>query len=130
MRMVLRAGLGFLAATQVGVGLWALLFPAAFFAVPWVGMGMAYNAHLMMDYGALSLATAVVLGVAVVSMQVVMIRTALAVYLVFAVLHFGIHVQLLHHLTPVDGMWLLVWLGLAVVVPVVLWVLSAWAVER
>lgn len=37
---------------QFAVGGWALLFPRAFFDIPWVGMRMPYNARLMMDYGA------------------------------------------------------------------------------
>ncbi|GAA3219912.1 hypothetical protein [Nonomuraea helvata] len=58
----LRAGLAFLTVTQFGVGCWALLWPRSFFDVPFVGMRMPYNAHLMMDYGAMSLATTMMLG--------------------------------------------------------------------
>lgn len=50
----IRAGIGFLAAVQIVVGIWALFFPARFFALAVVGMGMAYNEHLMRDYGAMT----------------------------------------------------------------------------
>jgi hypothetical protein len=63
-----RAGIGFLAASQTVVGVWALFFPVNFFSLEIVGMGMAYNEHLMRDYGAMTLASAVVLGVATVHM--------------------------------------------------------------
>ncbi|WP_331766526.1 hypothetical protein [Embleya sp. NBC_00896] len=123
-RAWLRAGLAFLTAVQFGVGCWALLFPRSFFDVQWVGMGMAYNAHLMMDYGAMSLATSVVLGVGVVTMRRTIVRTALAVYLVFAGPHFVIHVRLLHHLSPTQGRLLLSMLAGAIVIPTVLLFLS------
>ena len=119
-RTWLRAGLAFLAVAQFAVGGWALLFPRSFFDIPWVGMRMPYNAHLMMDYGAMSLATSVVLGVSVFIVRRSMARTALAVYLVFAAPHFTIHLRLLHHLTPGERVPLLIALAAAVVIPLVL----------
>ncbi|MFF5115101.1 hypothetical protein [Streptosporangium sp. NPDC000509] len=116
----LRAGLAFLAVAQFVVGGWALSSPRSFFDIPWVGMRMPYNAHLMMDYGAMSLATSVVLGVSFFIVRRSIARTALAVYLVFAVLHLVIHVQLLHHLTPGERVPLLAALTVAVVIPLVL----------
>lgn len=116
----LRSGLAFLAAVQFAVGCWALLAPRSFFDISWVGMGMHYNAHLMMDYGAMSLATSVVLGVAAVTMVQLMIRTALAVYLVFAVPHLVIHIRLLHHLAPDQRVPLLTALTAAAVIPLIL----------
>ncbi|MEV0201057.1 hypothetical protein [Nonomuraea sp. NPDC050691] len=119
-RTWLRAGLAFLAVAQFAVGGWALLFPRSFFDIPWVGMRMPYNAHLMTDYGAMSLATSVVLGVSVFIVRRSMARTALAVYLVFAGPHLAIHLQLLHHLTPGERVPLLIALTAAVVIPLVL----------
>ncbi|MEU4704344.1 hypothetical protein [Nonomuraea dietziae] len=119
-RTWLRAGLAFLAVAQFAVGGWALLFPRSFFDIPWVGMRMPYNAHLMMDYGAMSLATSVVLGVSVFIVRRSMARTALAVYLAFAAPHLAIHLQLLHHLTPGEHVPLLIALAAAVVIPLVL----------
>jgi hypothetical protein len=116
----LRAGLVFLTAVQFLVGCWALFAPRSFFDVPWVGMRMAYNPHLMMDYGAMSLATSVVLGVAAATMRRTMIRTALAVYTVFALPHLVIHIRMVHHLTSGERVPLLSMLAAAVVIPVVL----------
>ncbi|MER7343296.1 hypothetical protein ABT403_36390 [Streptomyces sp. NPDC000075] len=110
---------------QLGVGCWALLFPHSFFAVPWVGMGMAYNVHLVTDYGAMSLATAVALGAGALTMERTAIRTGLVVYLVFAVPHLAIHIRLVHHLAPGDRAPLLAALTVAVLIPtVLLWLLS------
>jgi len=81
---------------------------------------MPYNAHLMMDYGAMSLATSVVLGVSVFVVRRSMARTALAVYLVFAAPHLAIHIRLSHHLSPGERVPLLVALSAAVVIPLVL----------
>jgi hypothetical protein len=119
-RTCLRAGLAFLAVAQFAVGVWALLLPRSFFDIPWVGMRMPYNAHLMMDYGAMSLATSVVLGVSVFIVRRSMARTALAVYLVFAAPHLAIHIRLSHHLTPGERVPLLIALSAAVVIPLVL----------
>jgi hypothetical protein len=119
-RTWLRAGLAFLAAAQFVVGCWALVFPRSFFDIPWVGMHMPYNAHLMMDYGAMSLATSVVLGVSAVVVRRSMVRTALAVYLVFAVPHLAIHITLLHHLEPDERVPLLIALATAVAIPLAL----------
>jgi len=117
---LLRAGIAFLATTQFGVGCWALFLPHSFFGIPWVGMHMPYNAHLMMDYGAMSLATSVVLGVAVLTTERVIVRTALATYLVFAVPHLVIHIRLLHHLAPADRAPLLIALTAAVLIALAL----------
>ncbi|MFD4589287.1 SDR family oxidoreductase [Streptomyces rubiginosohelvolus] len=123
-RSQLRAGLVFLTAAQFIVGGWALLSPRSFFDIPWVGMRMPYNAHLMMDYGAMSLATSVVLCVGAVTLRQTMIHTGLAVYLVFALPHLVIHLRLLHHLTPGQRVPLLTALTAAVVIPLVLLALT------
>ena len=124
-RTWLRSGLAFLCVVQFAVGVWALLFPRSFFDIPWVGMRMAYNAHLMMDYGAMSLATSVVLGVSVFVFRRSMARTALAVYLVFAAPHLVIHIRLMHHLTPGERVPLLTGLAAAVAIPLVLFPLTS-----
>lgn len=124
-RVVLRGGLGFLVATQLVIGCWALLFPRAFFAIPWVGMRMDYNEHLMLDYGALSLALSVVLIAAAVATTRFLVRIALGSYLVFAVAHLVIHARLLHHLTQAEGTSLMIALGAAVAIPAALFVLTS-----
>ncbi|WP_035697466.1 hypothetical protein [Glycomyces tenuis] len=128
-RIWLRSGLAFLAVVQFAVGCWALVLPRSFFDIPWVGMRMPYNAHLMMDYGAMSLATSVVLGVSAVVMGRIMTRTALAVYLVFAVPHLAIHLSMLHHLKPDERMPLVIALAAAVAIPLALLPLTGRDVE-
>ncbi|MEU8893872.1 hypothetical protein [Streptomyces sp. NPDC048442] len=120
----LRAGLVFLAAAQFAVGCWALLSPRSFFDIPSVGMRMPYNAHLMMDYGAMSLATSVALGVGAATLQQAVVRTGLAVYLVFALPHLVIHIRMLHHLTPGERAPLLAALTAAAAIPLVLLTLT------
>ncbi|CNG63953.1 Uncharacterised protein [Mycobacterium tuberculosis] len=119
-RTLLRAGLALLAISQFCFGCWALFAPRSFFAIPWVGMRMPYNAHLMMDYGAMSLATSVALGVSALIVRRSLARSALAVYLVFAVPHLGIHIRLLHHLAPAERVPLLIALSTAVAIMLIL----------
>lgn len=126
----LRAGLGFLSASQLVVGVWALFFPASFFALEVVGMGMAYNEHLMRDYGAMTLASAVVLGAATITMSPWLTRTALVMNSVWAVPHFLIHVAMVGHLAPPTAAILLALLGLAVLLPAGLLVLALRTASR
>nr|ARU08060.1 hypothetical protein [uncultured bacterium] len=124
MRRWLRAGLGFLTVTQAVVGLWALFLPARFFALEVVGMGMAYNKHLMLDYGAMTLASAVVLGAATIHMGQWLTLAALIMYLTWAIPHFFVHLTMLDHLTPTTGTLLMVALGLAIALPAALLTLT------
>ncbi|WP_211261358.1 hypothetical protein [Pseudonocardia acaciae] len=118
----LRAGVGLLAAVQVVVGAWALFLPASFFSLEVVGMGMAYNEHLMRDYGAMTLASAVVLGAATVHTG--SSPVALTMYLTWAVPHFVIHLTMLDHLSPSTGALLMTALGLAIALPTALLALT------
>lgn len=94
--MLLRAGLWFLAASIAAVGVTATLLPSTFYhRVPWVAMNPPYSEHLMRDYGAMNLALAVVSLIAAVTMEQLMVRAALAAYLVFAIPHLLFH--LTHH---------------------------------
>lgn len=116
----MRAGIGFLAASQVVVGTWALFFPARFFSLDVVGMGMAYNEHLMRDYGAMTLASALVLGAATIHMGRMLTVVALAMYLTWAVPHFVVHLTMLDHLAPSTGALLITALGIAIALPAAL----------
>ena len=120
----LRAGIGCLAASQIVVGTWALFFPASFFSLEVVGMGMAYNEHLMRDYGAMTLASAVVLGAATVHMGRTLSVVALSMYLTWAVSHFVVHLTMLDHLAPSTGGLLITALGFAIALPAALLVLA------
>lgn len=92
----LRVGIWFLALVDLGIGSVALLTPRAFYDhVPGVSLASPYSEHLMRDVGAMSLALAVVTFVAAITMEQLMVRTALTAYLVFAVPHLLFHVT--HH---------------------------------
>ncbi|MGW7006109.1 hypothetical protein ACWGCW_25685 [Streptomyces sp. NPDC054933] len=129
-RSRLRAGLIALAVSQGLAGVIQLLLPRRFYddfptpRHPWVAMLPPYNEHLMRDVGALTLAYVLVLGVAAVSMEQRMVRTALAANLVFTVPHFIFHAAHLRHVPPVDAITQTIALGLGVVLPVALLYLS------
>ncbi|MFC4375085.1 hypothetical protein ACFO5K_13355 [Nocardia halotolerans] len=95
--LVVRGGLAFFAVVSGVLGTWILVSPEGFFSFPWVNLGMPYNPHLMLDYGAMNLAAAIPLAVAVISAPLV-VRAALASYTVWTVAHLGIHWHLRAHL--------------------------------
>ncbi len=118
----MRAGLGFLAAVQAAVGGWILLAPRSFFASPWVHLHLPYNEHLLLDYGAMNVAMAVLLVLAI--RRPALAVPALWVYLVHATLHLAIHVRYAGHLAGPSSALLLASLGVLVVLPVVLLALA------
>lgn len=92
----LRVGIWFVALVQLTVGVVATLAPRAFYDhVPWVTLAPPYSEHLMRDYGAMNLALSLVTVVAAITMDRLMVRTALAAYVVFAIPHLIFHVT--HH---------------------------------
>jgi hypothetical protein len=92
----LRIGIWFLALVELAVGVVATLAPQVFYDdVPGVSLASPYSEHLMRDVGALNLALAVVLFAAAISMEQLMVCTALTAYLVFAIPHLLFHVT--HH---------------------------------
>ncbi|MFL6077047.1 MAG: hypothetical protein ACJ73S_26945 [Mycobacteriales bacterium] len=126
----LRAGLAFLAAAQGLVGLVQLLLPRVFYddfparSHPWVAMLPPYNEHLMRDVGALNLATALVLAVAAVHPETVLVRTALAAALMFAVPHLAFHVTHLEHFQVGDAVAQTAALAVGVLIPAALLALT------
>jgi hypothetical protein len=94
--MPLRVGMWFLVFVEFAVGVVATLAPRVFYDdVPWVDLAPPYSEHLMRDYGAMNLALGVVTLVAAITMEQLMVRTALVGYLVFALPHLLFHVT--HH---------------------------------
>jgi hypothetical protein len=94
--MPLRVGLWFLTLVELIVGVVATLTPRVFYDdVPGVSLASPYSEHLMRDVGALNLALAAVIFVATITMEQLMVRTALVAYLVFAIPHLLFHVT--HH---------------------------------
>jgi hypothetical protein len=127
-RVLRRIGLGYLAMTEVVVGLWQLLAPRSFYddfplpGHPWVAMLPGYNEHLLRDLGGLNLGMGVVLAVAAVRLDAVLRRTAVAGYLLYALPHLVFHLGHLHGFATVDVIGQVVTLILQVVVALaVLW---------
>jgi hypothetical protein len=101
----LRAGFGVLAAYQVILGIWALVFPSSYFAdfpagLGWVAVLPPYNEHLTRNVGGLSLGFAVVLAVAVVRPHSDLVTVSLVSWLTVAVTHLVFHVTTLRGSTP------------------------------
>jgi hypothetical protein len=94
--VVLRIGIWFLAIVELAIGVVAALAPQVFYDdVLGVSLASPYSEHLMRDLGAMNLALAVVTFVAAITMEQLIVRTALTAYLVFAIPHLLFHVT--HH---------------------------------
>lgn len=129
-RLILRAGL--LAGLLVSIvsGVWALFWPLGFYqnfplpGHPWQASLPAYNEHLVRDFGALNLVLALFFGVASYTMDVLMTRTTLVGYLIFAVPHLAFHLYHLHGLATVDAVGEVVSLSIGVAGPIFLLTLT------
>ena len=125
-RTWLMNGLLFVAATPLAGGIWALLFPRAFyegFPLPgsgWVSTLGPYNEHLVRDYGALNLAMAVLLLAAAVLLERRLAQITLVTWLVFEVPHFVFHLGQTHHFSPGSNVAQLCGLALLIMLPLVL----------
>jgi len=135
-RIWLRSGLLIVAATPLAGGLWALLFPRAFyydFPLPgsgWVSTLGPYNEHLIRDYGALNLAMAVLLLAAVVLLERRLVQVALLSWLVFEVPHFIFHVGQTHHFSPGSNLAQLGGLAFLILLPLGLLYIGSQRGER
>lgn len=119
--MLLRAGLWFLTIVTTAVGLVATLLPRTFYRhVPWVALNPPYSEHLMRDYGAMNLALAPVLVVAAVSMNQLLVRTALGALLIFAIPHLIFHATHLEQFSTTAAVTELIALTIAAVLPAAL----------
>jgi hypothetical protein len=124
--LILRGGLLVGLLVSIVSGVWALLWPRPFYDTfplpghPWQAFHPAYNEHLVRDFGALNLVIALLFGVAAYTMDVLMVRTALVGYLIFAVPHLIFHLNHLHGLATVDAVAEVVSLSIGVVGPVYL----------
>ncbi|HEX6446712.1 MAG TPA: hypothetical protein VF053_16585 [Streptosporangiales bacterium] len=125
-RLWLRIGLWFLTIMQGAVGLWQLFLPHSFYAdAPvrshhWVDLLPPYNEHLMRDVGELTLAVAIVLCVAAVTLDRLLVRVGLSAYLLYTVAHFVFHATHLQAFPTGDAVGQTIALGIGVVLPAVL----------
>ena len=135
-RAWLRIGLLIVAVTPLASGLWALLFPRAFyddFPLPgsgWVSTLGPYNEHLVRDYGALNMAMAVLLLAAGVFLERRLAQAALVTWLVFEVPHFVFHVGQTHLFSAGSNLAQLGGLALLIVLPLILLFLPRAAARR
>lgn len=128
---MIRTGLIFLAVAQGAAGLIQLFAPKFFYddfptsATPWVSLLPPYNEHLMRDVGALTLAYVLVLTAAAIWPEPKLVRVALAANLMFTVPHFIFHATHLDHYPTGSAIAQTITLGLAVLLPTALLILSA-----
>ena len=126
----LRAGLLVLAATTIGTGCWALLFPRTFYddfplsGWGWVSTLGPYNEHLVRDYGAMNLALSFLLLSAAVFLERRLSRVALVTLLVFAAPHFAFHLTQTHHFSPSQNLAQLGGLGFQILLSLALLALT------
>jgi hypothetical protein len=122
---LLRAGMWFLTFVELAVGVVATLAPRAFYDyVPWVDLAPPFSEHLMRDYGAMNLALGLVTAVAAITMDRIMVRTALVAYLLFAIPHLLFHVSHHDHYTPSQAVGETTALTIAVLLPLALLALT------
>jgi hypothetical protein len=109
MKALVRVILGFFAAIEGFIGVWASLAPVSFYEqgpVPglgWVRLFPPYNEHLVRDFGGMSLAFAAVFVVAAIKLTPVPVRTATGAFFLFSVPHTIFHTIHLEHFTPSDA---------------------------
>lgn len=109
MKASVRVILGFFAAVEGFIGVWASLAPFSFYEqgpVPglgWVRLFPPYNEHLVRDFGGMSLAFAAVFVVAAIKPTPVLVRTATGAFFLFSVPHTIFHTIHLEHFTPSDA---------------------------
>lgn len=122
---LLRTGIWFLTFVELAVGIVATLTPRVFYDyVPWVDLAPPYSEHLMRDYGAMNLALALVFVVAAITMDRLMVRTALAAYVVFAIPHLLFHITHHQHYTATAAIGETTALAIAVLLPLALLALT------
>jgi hypothetical protein len=122
---VLRAGLALLAAVQIVLGLWTLLFPASFYTeVPTVDLTPPYSEHLFRDFGGATLGLAVVLIAAAVRTERRLVVVALLAYLAFSAPHLVFHLGHLHGASGAEATVLVVLLTGSVALPLTLLALA------
>jgi hypothetical protein len=121
MRALLRPGLALLAAVELVLGVWTLLFPASFYAhVPTVDLTPPFSEHPFRDFGGATLGLAVVLSAAAVWTERRLVVVALLAYLAFSVPHLAFHLGHLHGASEPAGAALVVVLLGSVVLPLAL----------
>jgi hypothetical protein len=125
MSPLLRPGLALLAAVEIVLGLWTLLFPASFYSdVPTVDLTPPFSEHLFRDFGGATLGLAVVLTAAAVWTEQRLVVVALLAYLAFSAPHLVFHLGHLDGAGAAAATALVVVLAGSVVLPLALLVVA------
>jgi hypothetical protein len=125
MSPLLRPGLALLAAVEIVLGLWTLVFPASFYAdVPTVDLTPPFSEHLFRDFGGATLGLAVVLTAAAVWTERRLVVVALLAYLAFSASHLVFHLGHLDGAGAAAATALVVVLAGSVVLPLALLVVA------
>ena len=129
--MAIRAALAALAAVEVVLGGWTLLFPESFYRdVPTVDLTPPYSEHFLRDFGGATLGLALVLAAAAVWMELRSVVVALLAYLAFAAPHLVFHLGHLHGATALEAGVLTALLAGSVALPVLLLFLALTTLRR
>ena len=127
----IRAGLAALAAVELVLGGWTLLFPESFYRdVPTVDLTPPYSEHFLRDFGGATLGLALVLAAAAVWMELRIVVVALLAYLAFAAPHLLFHLGHLHGATALEAGLLTALLVGSVALPVALLFLALTTLRR
>lgn len=122
----MRIGLLILAVESAITGIWAAAFPRSFyrdFPIPgqhWISLLPAYNQHLIRDFGGQNLSMALIFTVAAVTLNRLLVSTASAGYLLFAIPHLVFHLNHLSGFSTSDAIAQVIGLCLAIALPLLL----------
>ena len=129
--LAIRGGLTGLAAVELVLGGWTLLFPASFYRdVPTVDLTPPYSEHFLRDFGGATLGLALVLAAAALWMELRSVVVALLAYLAFAAPHLLFHLGHLHGATALEAGVLTALLAASVALPVALLFLALTTLRR
>jgi hypothetical protein len=136
----IRAGLLFLLASTLLVGIWALLAPRSFFddfpglGMTWVKPLPKFNEHIIRDVGGLNLGFALLFGWAASTLDRRLIQVSSLAWLLYAIPHLIFHVFHLEKLSTQEAVLQTTSLALLVLIPIVLVLRSSrqdrWAIRN
>lgn len=131
MTLVLRLGLGALAAVMLTIGAWNQFWPREFFdSFPTVDLLPPYAEHFSRDFGGAALGVGLVLACATAVPRTVLVIPALLAVWAWSLPHFVFHLTELHHGTAADAAFTVVSTGGAALAPPILLVLAVLRMTR
>ena len=126
--MIVRIGLGVLAAFELMVGVWNQFFPESFYEnFPTVDITPPFSEHYARDFGGATLGLAIVLVIACIRPTPLLVLAASLAYSAFSLPHFVFHLEHLDGTTPLEGVVLT---GGNALLALIGAALAVWAVRR